>query len=739
MQAFPDSLAHLLAEMERIDLLMRFQIAHQRKLSGEDEQFRGLYIYEQEVDTLMRKPIGLPQWLASGPAWPMDLASELDMLEHCIEQRRKASLEQGIELRLERLRQLFELDSFDIDVLLVCMAVEFDLRYEKLYAYLQDDVSKKRPGIGLIFNLLAPSLELSVGARRHLQPESPLLRFHLVEMLEDPAQLRPPLLSKYLKADDRIVQYLLGADGLDERIRPVVESMDSACLPEGDPLELDEDIRQGMMRFAAAASQSHPLVLQLQGAGSLDKLRTAQAVCRCRNQRLLVADLERLTVEPDIGFNKIVTLIQREARLEGAALFWKGAHSLNTDQRRSAFLIFMESLKHGCPVSFMDSETGVNPADVPHGIIHHTVALPRPGFIQRAQIWRAALAARETDLDPHDIDELAVKFKFSHSEIGGAAETAANLARWRNPDAPRITARELYEACRLHSNQKLSTLARKIASRYSWNDIVLPCDRTEQLREICNHVKYRDRVYNDWGFDRKLAMGKGLCVLFAGPSGTGKTMAADIIARELGLDLYKIDLSTVVSKYIGETEKNLSRIFDEAETSNAILFFDEADALFGKRSEVKDSHDRYANIETGYLLQRMEEHEGIVVLASNFRKNMDEAFVRRLHFTVEFPFPTEEDRSRIWESVWPEATPRDPGLDLKFLARRFQITGGNIRNIALSAAFLAADDNGIVSMRHLVRATQREYQKMGKLVSESDFTLQSKNLIAIGTGSSSVT
>jgi SpoVK/Ycf46/Vps4 family AAA+-type ATPase len=209
-------------------------------------------------------------------------------------------------------------------------------------------------------------------------------------------------------------------------------------------------------------------------------------------------------------------------------------------------------------------------------------------------------------------------------------------------------------------------------------------------------------------------------------------MSADIIAGELGLDLYKIDLSNVVSKYIGETEKNLSRIFDEAETSNAILFFDEADALFGKRSEVKDSHDRYANIETGYLLQRMEEHEGIVILASNFRKNMDEAFTRRLHFTVEFPFPKEEDRLRIWEHVWPEAVPREPGLDLKFLARRFQITGGNIRNIALSAAFLAADDNGVVGMRHLVRATQREYQKMGKLVSESDFSTPFKDLIAIG-------
>jgi ATP-dependent 26S proteasome regulatory subunit len=732
MQAFSDSLAHLLAEMERIDLLMRFQVARQRKLSGEDEQFRGLYIQEHEVDALLQKPIGVPQWFAAGPEWPAGPASELGMLEQCIEQRRQASLGQGIELRLERLRQLFELDRFDIDVLLVCLAVEFDLRYEKLYAYLQDDVSKKRPGVGLIFNLLAPSLELSIEARRHFRAEAPLLRFHLVEMLEDPAQPRSPLPSRYLKADDRIVQYLLGTDGLDERIRPFVEHVDSRGGPEPEPLELDEDVRQGLIGFAAIASESRPVVLHLQGGSSLDKLRMAEALCHCRNQFLLMVDLERVAVESDIEFDKTLALIHREARLEDAALFWKGAHSLNTDPRRSAFLIFMESLKRGCPISFVDGETALNPADAPPGTIYHAVTLARPGFIQRGRIWRSALAAGKADIGRGDIDELAVKFKFSQSEIHGVVATAANLARWRDPDKPRITSRELYEACRLHSNQKLSMLAHKIKSRYSWNDIVLPQDRTEQLREICNHVKYRDRVYSDWGFDRKLAMGKGLCVLFAGPSGTGKTMAADIIAGELGLDLYKIDLSTVVSKYIGETEKNLSRIFDEAETSNAILFFDEADALFGKRSEVKDSHDRYANIETGYLLQRMEEHEGIVILASNFRKNMDEAFVRRLHFTVEFPFPTEEDRNRIWESVWPEATPRDPGMDLKFLARRFQITGGNIRNIALSAAFLAADDDGIVGMRHLVRATQREYQKMGKLVPESDFANPFKDLVAIG-------
>jgi SpoVK/Ycf46/Vps4 family AAA+-type ATPase len=216
-------------------------------------------------------------------------------------------------------------------------------------------------------------------------------------------------------------------------------------------------------------------------------------------------------------------------------------------------------------------------------------------------------------------------------------------------------------------------------------------------------------------------MGKGMLALFAGPSGTGKTMAADVLAGALGLDLYRIDLSGVVSKYIGETEKNLSSIFDEAEMSNAILFFDEADALFGKRSEVKDAHDRYANIETAYLLQRMEEYSGAVFLATNLKMNLDEAFTRRLHMVVDFPLPGEVERRRIWQSTFPDAAPLEPDVDFDFLAKQFKISGGNIRNIVLSGAFLAADDGQRIGMAHLIRATRREYQKLGKMITEADF------------------
>jgi SpoVK/Ycf46/Vps4 family AAA+-type ATPase len=283
------------------------------------------------------------------------------------------------------------------------------------------------------------------------------------------------------------------------------------------------------------------------------------------------------------------------------------------------------------------------------------------------------------------------------------------------------TLADLYAACRSQSNQKLSELAVKIEPRYSWGDIVLPEEKVGQVKDICNQVKNRYRVFGEWGFDRKFSHGKGLSVLFSGPPGTGKTMAAEVIAHELQLDLYKVDLSGVVSKYIGETEKNLSKIFKEAETSNAILFFDEADALFGKRTEVSDAHDRYANIETSYLLQKMEEYEGVVILATNLRENMDEAFTRRIRFIVEFPFPDAASRLRIWSTHFPKEAPLSDEIDYQFLSKQLQVAGGNIKNIVLNSAFLAAQDGGVIDMEHILRGVKREFEKIGKLWNESNF------------------
>ena len=288
-------------------------------------------------------------------------------------------------------------------------------------------------------------------------------------------------------------------------------------------------------------------------------------------------------------------------------------------------------------------------------------------------------------------------------------------------DAAEVTRAELYAACRKQSHHKLAELAVKIEPHYHWDDLVLPVDKREQLRDLCSQVAHRQRVFGDWGFARKLAHGRGISALFAGPSGTGKTMAAEVIAHELQLDLYKIDLSGVVNKYIGETEKNLAKIFHEAEASNAILFFDEADALFGKRTKISDAHDRYANIETSYLLQRVEAYEGVVILATNLRENMDEAFTRRIKFIVDFPFPDVTSRKLIWQTHFPREAPVSAELDYDWLAQQLQITGGNIKNIVLNAAFFAAADGGVIGMEHILRGARGEFEKIGKLWNEKNF------------------
>jgi hypothetical protein len=438
----------------------------------------------------------------------------------------------------------------------------------------------------------------------------------------------------------------------------------------------------------------------------------------------LVVSGKRLAASNADEFATLVELLAREARLQGALIYWEDFDALlaeEDDPRLTDLLSVVESLPG--PV-FLAGATAWEPTGTRRGLTFLRIPFPQSGPDERLRMWQAALAGEAAiTVDPAlDLADIAGKFRLSGGQIHDSAATARNLALARDPGAPVVTLADLHAACRHHSNRTLAELAVQITPHYTWNDIVLPADQMAQLREIYDQARHRNLVYGSWGFGGKLAMGKGLNILFAGPPGTGKTMAADVVAHALGLSLYKIDLSMVVSKYIGETEKNLARIFAEAMTSNAILFFDEADALFGKRTQVRDAHDRYANVEISYLLQKMEEYDGVVVLATNLRGNMDEAFVRRLHAIVEFQLPGVADRRRIWEQIWPAAMPRDADLNLDFLARRIELAGGSIRNIALAGAFLAAADGGVVRMAHVLHATRREYQKMGKVLTAGELS-----------------
>lgn len=721
IKPYPTSLQHLLAEIDRIDLLVRMHVWRARHTQGPEDEFRGLYISDQEVDALVAQPLTAPS--QTDPRVSSHLGEFQNVLNQKrmeIAQRKAASEEAGIVLRLEHLRRLFHLTPLDVDALLLCLAPEVDLQYERLYAYLHDDVNKRLPTVDLVLRLFCSSLAEKIVGRQRFTPTAPLRTVLIVNLVDDIGQPHVSFPRRSLKIDDRIVAYLFGSDEPSARVLPYLRSLTPQRQLE--TLSLPSDLRQRLAALLSATSQPNAgMVFFLQGSPGVGKQDIAEAVCHRQGVGLMVVDGEQLLSASELTFSTGVTLVVREARLRDAAIFWRGFDALAGDDKRPQREVLLNALQHWQGISFLDGSLPWEPSDTMPTLPCFPIVVPRTSAAQREQQWQRALA----EALPHeaDVDLLAVanKFRLTSGQIHDAAATARNLARWRDPENPRLAMADLTTASRLHSNHKLTTLARKITPQYTWADIVLPADRLQQLREIRAAVRHRPLVYEQWGFDGKLSLGKGLNILFAGPSGTGKTMAAEILAGEMQLDLYKIDVSTVVSKYIGETEKNLSRIFAEAETSNAMLFFDEADALFGKRSEVRDAHDRYANIEISYLLQRMEEYEGVVILATNLRKNMDEAFVRRMHYTLDFPFPTEHDRCQIWRKLWPTQTPRADNLDFEFLARRFELAGGNIRNIVLAAAFLAADDGKVVSMSHLLHATRREHQKMGKMVTDRDF------------------
>jgi SpoVK/Ycf46/Vps4 family AAA+-type ATPase len=723
---------HLADELLKLDALLHLQVFEHRELPAHKgpDMFTGLYITEEEVDRINWKRPGTRTAENSSTAKKKKtLRTNIRKHREILSKKIKRSLKEGINLPICYLASIFHLNSFEWDALLICLAPELDSKYEKLYAYLQDDVTKKSPSVNLILDLLCGSSnrEERIDAHICFFDQSPLLKYQLVKFTNDDDRQSKPLLSRCLKIDERIAHFLLGFNLMDSRLSSYAKIINPQ--KEWTSLAMEDKLKKQLIGMANDYFEGYfmktgkrGLVFYLKGPYGAGKKSTAEAICHQLELPLIIVDTRDLPVlNSEPGFEKAVKRFFREAILHSAAIYFEDFDRLVTNDHDRKGDIFRKMIIRAVEafsfITFLAGEKEWYSQGELKSQAFVTIELPVPAYPLRKHLWKKYV----NDID---IDGVANKFNFTGGQIRDAAVEAGNLAMIRccgdNSDGG-ITMEDLYRGCSRQSNRKLSEMARKIKPRYTWSDIVLPGDKLQQLKEIRNYVKYRQVIYHDWGFDRKLSLGKGLNILFSGLSGTGKTMAADVIANELHLDYYKIDLSCVVSKYIGETEKNLAAIFREAETANAILFFDEADALFGKRSEVKDSHDRYANIETGYLLQKMEEYEGVVILATNMIKNMDEAFVRRMHFTVEFPFPGETSRRQIWKNIFPSEAPLGKNIDFSFLTRNFKIAGGNIKNIALTAAFYAADDGQVVTMQHLVLAAKREFQKMGKLCLKDDF------------------
>ena len=774
IKPFETNREHLYAELARLDLLIQRQIWRWRQTgqsqSPTGDEFRGLYVSEAQVDAILNGVYPGSEKVAHRAADQRPDKAFRQAIERAtaeIARRKAAAAEQGIPLRLEQLRALFDLTPFDVDALLVCLAPELELRYERLYAYLQDDVTRKRPTVDLILNLLCATSDERLAARTRFALDAPLLRGRLATLFGDPAQPHPPLLAHYVKIDPRVLGFLLQQDTLDTHLRdfcqlshPTVK-LDALLLCPNVKAQLNQLTFQpfvlgpkdqgpsnllpsvlgpedqgslgqktkGLPTLCpwAKGPRAFQLTILLQGDDGTGKGEAAQAVCAEWGQPLLSIHLPRaLSLTSDL--TETARLAVREAYLSGAALYWHGYDALfGNDPSLSLYReTFHAALFEYPVVSFLPVEDTKRQPD--RALLHAPrlvrVSLPRPDYALRHALWSRFLDGHTSAPDT-DLSTVAGRFRLTSGHIRDAAADACHRATQRPPGQQSPMTADLFAGARARTGGQLAKLAKKIEPRHTWADLVLPDDQIAQLYEMCDQIRYRHVVLDEWGFDRKLSMGKGLNALFAGPSGTGKTMAAEVIVGDLGLDLYKIDLSTVVSKYIGETEKNLERIFRAARNSNAILFFDEADALFGKRSEVRDAHDRYANVEISYLLQKMEEYDGLVILTSNLNKNMDEAFVRRMHFTVEFPYPEEADRLRLWQTLFPAEAPRALDVDLDLLASRYRLTGGNIRNVILGAAFLAARDGGVIGMDHLLWATRREFQKLGRLVNDREFQVGS--------------
>lgn len=728
---YVDGRKHLDDEFLKLDLLIHKQIQRFRALKkqGErkgDDSLTGLYIGEDEVNGIIGKTPGV-----TGKPGDLPLENSLKTIRERILTGVQNSAANGVWLPFYHLGQVFRLSPLEMDILLVCLAPEVDLKYERLYAYLHGNVTKKSPSIDLILDILCKTPRERNNARTCFFSHSPLFTYDLISFIDDPQER--PLIARCVKAETRVVDFLLHhpapppVSQLPGLVNVITPSRDWTAVLDGGERKGSLD---RLTNELIQSGKNRGFVFYFSGPYGAGKKLTAEAFCHQHRLAMITVDTKvLLSGASGSGAEKIVNRLFRETVLLPTVIYMEHFDVLWDEEPKNGLLrkVIAGAMEKYPFITFLSGEKPWTPSPGFNPRRFLEMVFPVPSYGIRKRMWETVLN-REKGIEltgdaktNQFVDKLADTFRLTCGQIRDAAMAARILALDGDTPNGGIGTVELYRACRAQSNTKLSRMGRKIDPRYTFSDIVLPREEKQQLNEILNHVKYRRVIYQDWGFDRKLAMGKGLNILFSGTSGTGKTMAVDVIANELQLDYYKIDLSRVVSKYIGETEKNLSAIFHEAETANGILFFDEADALFGKRSEVKDSHDRYANIETGYLLQKMEEFEGVVLLATNMKKNMDEAFVRRMHFALEFPFPREESRLRIWQGIFPREAPLDKSIDMEFLSKRFKVTGGNIKNIALSAAFFAAGDNGAVTMEHILRACKREFQKMGKSCVKADF------------------
>jgi hypothetical protein len=734
---------YLLGRLAVVEARVRSAVARRRSADPHpDDPFRGLYLSEGQIDRLLA---GAPFLAAPIPPEARSFALELERAADAAEAA-------GVILRLRRLARAVGLHGHEVEILLIALAPDLDPRFERFYGYLHDDVTRRRATVGLALDLATDGQGRRLEAS-WLAPGANLLRTGLL-VVEDPAA---PFLARGLRVPDRVRAHLLGDDRPDPTIEPF--------LAEEEPLPTHEATT--VVEAWARAGAGFWLVHERPGRGGR---AWALSLMAALGRPVLSVDFSHLPGS-DADPRTLVSALVREARLREAGLVAGPVEILAEVSRLALFDLVTEV----APLVLLGG-AGWDPRWGPRLPLEVEPPVPTLSFLRG--LWREALR-RELGQDaaakavagsdghggggagrvvrvtqsaglPGGDDGLAggdrsalkdqsgedrsagedpltalarvateatVGFRLAPEQVRRAARVAVSLARLegRAPQGEHFAA-----GARRQNEVGLERLARRVEPEASWGDLVLPQDTLAQLRELAGRIRQRHRVLTEWGMAQP-GRGSGVTALFTGEPGTGKTLAAEVIARDLGLDVFMVDLAGVVDKYIGETEKNLDRVFTAAEGTNAVLLLDEADALFGKRSQIHDARDRYANVEVAYLLQRMERFDGLAILTTNLQANLDEALLRRLAVVVEFPLPGEADRLRLWDRHLAPPVPRAPDVDLAFLARAFRLSGGSIRSIALAAAYLAAEAGEAVGMSHLVRATEREYRKLGRLCGREEF------------------
>lgn len=722
---YEDNSEHLRDELSRIDLLVRAQVLRWRRTiaASKPEDLWGMvHVSDEEVRTYLDsgpQPFDdLPQSVADDlkPFWKA-AADASERIRSALQETPKST-----DLRLRELRVIFDLSDAEYDVVLLCLLPECDYRYRRLFGYLQDDASRAVPPVELIVQILRPRAESAEEARALFEPTSTLLRHRIVLLTS--GDLTRSMQS--IRLDERIASWLLGQDDSDRRLQGILSNSSSVTVWKDLLIEssLLDKLRDLAVHLRDGGGGRDATVL-FHGPRGSGRWKAAQAICNANDIPLLWVNIADALHDPT-PWNLLVDLCYREASIRGAALYWSEAEQLFQEEQlafRWDYLLRTAAEAKG--PTFLAIRSGSEASGHFRDPQILRIDFPIPSYEMRKTIWSASLPPEDVAAVPAStIDLLASSFQLTEGLIREAVAGAHTLARSRDIAPSKITQQDLWHACRQQTGKRLVSFARRLEPRpgLTLDDVILPSANKAQLRELRNRIALRNRLFSDMGLDH-VTLGRGLLAMFLGPSGTGKTFSAELIACEQRMDLYKVDLSAVLSKWVGETEKHLNRIFNDAEDSNAMLFFDECDSIFGQRGEIKEARDRWANSEVNFLLQRVEEYTGVVIMATNLRQNIDEAFMRRIQVVVNFPLPDASQRLGIWKRTLPRP-PLTAVTDDELLgvAHRFSVSGGMIRNIVIDAAYRAlATQPAQITLRLLVDSIGREYEKANRPITQGEF------------------